>query len=90
MGNIYRTGCVPALAQERITTSYKTWGTSVCRQEMEKGVRFAVWAPNAKTSVWVIGEFNGWDETATRDGATWSRRVSACYEAVRSRMSNGR
>ena len=27
-----------------------------------KGVRFDLWAPNA-SRVWVIGSFNGWDET---------------------------
>ncbi|MCD8301192.1 MAG: 1,4-alpha-glucan branching protein GlgB [Clostridiales bacterium] len=31
--------------------------------EENGGVDFAVWAPNAE-KVWVIGEFNNWDETA--------------------------
>jgi len=41
-----------------------------------KGVRFAVWAKNAK-SVSVVGDFNNWDTrvnvmTRLQDGETWS------------------
>jgi len=42
---------------------YKKLGAHFCEKGKEKGVFFAVWAPNAK-EVHVIGEFNGWDENA--------------------------
>ena len=42
---------------------YKKLGAHLSVDGKKKGVRFAVWAPNAKR-VFVIGEFNGWDETA--------------------------
>ena len=40
---------------------YKKLGSHFCKKGKEDGVFFAVWAPNAK-EVYVIGEFNGWDE----------------------------
>ena len=43
---------------------YKKLGAHFCRKGEKEGVFFAVWAPNAK-DVYVIGEFNGWDEGAT-------------------------
>ena len=42
---------------------YKKLGSHFCKKGKEDGVFFAVWAPNAK-KVYVIGEFNGWDEGA--------------------------
>ena len=39
---------------------YKKLGAHLTEQDGEKGVYFAVWAPNAQ-SVSVIGEFNEWD-----------------------------
>ncbi len=43
---------------------YKKLGAHPDREGGKTGVRFAVWAPNAK-KVWVIGTFNDWDETAS-------------------------
>ncbi len=43
---------------------YKKLGAHFCKKGNKDGVFFAVWAPNAK-EVFVIGEFNGWDEGAT-------------------------
>ena len=40
---------------------YKKLGAHPVKNGRQKGVYFAVWAPNAK-SVSVIGEFNNWDE----------------------------
>lgn len=42
---------------------YKKLGAHPSKNKNKEGVRFAVWAPHAK-SVHVIGEFNGWDEKA--------------------------
>ena len=40
--------------------SYRLLGAHLTSQEGTSGVRFAVWAPNAK-EVWVAGEFNEWN-----------------------------
>lgn len=42
---------------------YKKLGAHFCKKGSKNGVFFAVWAPNAK-EVYVIGEFNDWDESA--------------------------
>ena len=43
---------------------YRDFGAQLCQSESGmKGVRFAVWAPNAN-SVSVIGEFNKWNPTS--------------------------
>ena len=42
---------------------YEKLGAHPGKSGRKKGVYFDVWAPNAK-NVWVIGEFNDWDETA--------------------------
>ncbi|MEQ9619098.1 MAG: 1,4-alpha-glucan branching protein GlgB [Deltaproteobacteria bacterium] len=42
---------------------YKKLGSHVTEKDGEKGVRFAVWAPNAEF-VSVIGDFNGWNDGA--------------------------
>ncbi|MFC5448176.1 1,4-alpha-glucan branching protein GlgB [Paenibacillus aestuarii] len=39
--------------------SYKLLGAHVCKIPGQAGVRFAVWAPNAR-QVHVVGDFNGW------------------------------
>ena len=43
---------------------YKKLGAHPCKKGKKDGVFFAVWAPNAK-EVYVIGEFNGWNESAS-------------------------
>ena len=40
---------------------YKKLGAHLSEENGEKGVFFAVWAPNAK-AVHVVGTFNGWNE----------------------------
>lgn len=58
---------------------YKKLGAHPSEESGKKGYFFGVWAPNAK-EVYVIGEFNGWDETADPmkklgDGGIWSRFI---------------
>ena len=43
---------------------YKKLGAHPSCEDGEEGMFFAVWAPNAK-QVYVIGEFNDWNESAT-------------------------
>jgi 1,4-alpha-glucan branching enzyme len=45
--------------------SYQTLGARVVIHQSVKGVRFAVWAPNAR-EVSVVGNFNQWDGTRHR------------------------
>ena len=42
---------------------YRKLGAHITDQYGIRGVCFDLWAPNA-SRVWVIGSFNGWDETA--------------------------
>ena len=44
---------------------YKKLGAHFSEKNGEKGVFFAVWAPNAK-EVYVIGEFNDWNESSSK------------------------
>jgi 1,4-alpha-glucan branching enzyme len=54
--------------------SYRTLGAHLTECEGVPGVRFAVWAPNARV-VTIVGEFNNWDRTRhpmrMRDGGIW-------------------
>ena len=49
---------------------YKKLGAHLSEENGEKGVFFAVWAPNAK-AVHVVGTFNGWNE----DQHHYNRRI---------------
>ena len=42
---------------------YKKMGSHPMTVNKKEGTVFDVWAPHAE-KVWVIGSFNGWDETA--------------------------
>ena len=42
---------------------YDSMGSHLATENGQRGVRFAVWAPNAE-SVSVVGDFNGWDAEA--------------------------
>ena len=55
--------------------AYEMLGAHFTERDGKKGVRFAVWAPHAK-SVSVVGDFNNWDNRVNRmirleDGETW-------------------
>jgi 1,4-alpha-glucan branching enzyme len=54
--------------------AYRTLGAHLVECEGVRGVRFAVWAPNAEV-VSVVGEFNDWDTRRhpmrMRDGGVW-------------------
>ncbi|MCR5834598.1 MAG: 1,4-alpha-glucan branching protein GlgB [Selenomonadaceae bacterium] len=55
--------------------AYEMLGAHFTERDGKKGVRFAVWAPHAK-SVSVVGDFNNWDDRVNRmirldDGETW-------------------
>ena len=55
---------------------YKKLGAHPSVEDGEKGYFFGVWAPNAK-EIYVIGEFNSWNESANPmkklgDGGIWS------------------
>ena len=55
--------------------AYEMLGAHFVEQDGKKGVRFAVWAPHAK-SISVVGDFNNWDTrvnpmTRIRDGEIW-------------------
>ena len=51
-------------AQETHYDIYEKLGAHPSCEDGEEGMFFAVWAPNAK-QVYVIGEFNDWNESAT-------------------------
>ena len=55
--------------------AYEMLGAHFVESDGKKGVRFAVWAPHAK-SISVVGDFNEWDTrvnpmTRGRDGEIW-------------------
>ena len=59
-------------------------GAHFIERDGRRGVRFAVWAPNAK-SVSVVGGFNNWDANAQpmqriRDGEIWETFVEGLGE----------
>lgn len=49
---------------------YNKLGAHIVDDGRKKGAHFAVWAPSAE-SVSVIGDFNGWDDTANPLGVRW-------------------
>jgi 1,4-alpha-glucan branching enzyme len=65
--------------------AYRTFGAHVVEVEGLKGVRFAVWAPNAE-AVQVCGTFNHWDKNAhpmmPREGGVWELFVPGLEAGV--------
>ncbi len=65
--------------------AYNTLGAHLIECEGLRGVRFAVWAPNAET-VSVVGDFNDWDPRRhpmrARNGGVWEIFVPELGEGV--------
>jgi 1,4-alpha-glucan branching enzyme len=65
--------------------AYHMLGAHLAEVEGVKGVRFAVWAPNA-ANVTVTGEFNQWDTRChpmrLRDGGIWELFIPALAEGA--------
>ncbi|RHM53566.1 1,4-alpha-glucan branching protein GlgB [Mitsuokella sp. AF33-22] len=66
--------------------AYEMLGAHFVEQDGRKGVRFAVWAPHAK-SVSVVGDFNGWDTrinpmTKVHDGEVWQVFIEGVEEGA--------
>lgn len=64
--------------------TYEMLGAHFIEQDGKQGVRFAVWAKNAK-SVSVVGDFNNWDTRVNvmsrlSDGETWSIFIEGLKE----------
>ena len=63
------------LAEGSHYRTYEKLGAHLAEYDGQSGVRFAVWAPNAR-EVSVIGDFNGWDcgrhpMTLRREAGVW-------------------
>ena len=66
--------------------AYEMLGAHFVESDGKKGVRFAVWAPHAK-SISVVGDFNEWDTrinpmTRGRDGEIWEVFVPGIEEGA--------
>src|SRR5215470_11761161 len=53
------------LAEGTFHRAYERLGAHLAERDGQRGVQFALWAPNAKL-VSVIGHFNGWNLSANR------------------------
>lgn len=74
--------------------AYEMLGAHVMEQDGRKGVRFAVWAPHAK-SVSVVGDFNNWDTrtntmTKVHDGEIWQVFIEASKKVLSINMPSNR
>ena len=61
-------------------------GAHFVEENGKKGVRFAVWAPHAK-SISVVGDFNAWDDRVNtmnrlEDGEIWSVFIENVQEGA--------
>jgi 1,4-alpha-glucan branching enzyme len=63
--------------------AYEKMGAHVVELDGQKGVHFAVWAPNAR-NVYVIGEFNGWNGEShpmnSNDSGVWTLFIPGLEE----------
>lgn len=64
--------------------AYEMLGAHITEENGQQGVRFSVWAPNAK-SVSVVGEFNNWDTRVNEmsrieDGEIWKIFITGLKE----------
>ena len=72
--------------QGRNYHAYEMLGAHFVERDGKKGVRFAVWAPHAK-SISVVGDFNEWDTrvnpmTRGRDGEIWEVFIPGVEEGA--------
>jgi 1,4-alpha-glucan branching enzyme len=72
-------------AEGTLYEGYKTFGAHLVECESVRGVRFAVWAPNAE-NVSVAGDFNQWDTRRhpmrRRNSGTWEFFMPGIGEGV--------
>jgi 1,4-alpha-glucan branching enzyme len=70
--------------------SYRTLGAHIVESEGVRGVRFAVWAPNAEL-VSVVGDFNRWDRTwhpmRLREAGIWEIFIPGLGEGANYKYS---
>jgi 1,4-alpha-glucan branching enzyme len=62
--------------------TYEKMGAHLVEREGERGVHFAVWAPNAR-QVYILGDFNRWEESHpmhSSDNGVWTLFVPALEE----------
>jgi len=73
-------------AEGTLYQAYDTLGAHLVEVEGVRGVRFAVWAPNAEV-VSVIGDFNGWDPRLhpmrLRSGGVWEIFIPELEQGTR-------
>ncbi|MDX9872790.1 MAG: 1,4-alpha-glucan branching protein GlgB [Clostridia bacterium] len=70
--------------QGNLFKSYAMLGAHLCEEAGQTGVRFTVWAPNARR-VSVVGDFNGWNGLTHRlsritDAGLWSLFISGLQQ----------
>jgi 1,4-alpha-glucan branching enzyme len=72
-------------AEGTLYEAYNSLGAHLVEMEGVRGVRFAVWAPNAEV-VSVIGDFNGWDPRAhpmrLRSAGVWELFIPGLGEGT--------
>ena len=66
--------------------AYEMLGAHPMEQDGKKGIRFAVWAPHAK-SISVVGDFNNWDTrlsamSRVRDGEVWEAFIEGVEDGA--------
>ena len=66
--------CAPHGQPDDLENLYKTFGAHECTSDGVAGVRFSVWAPNAR-GVSVVGNFNGWDASRHPMAQDWQSGV---------------
>ena len=75
------------LAEGKYFRGYQKMGAHIVEEGGQRGVRFTLWAPNAR-QVSVIGDFNGWNFDAHRmEALPESRPVAELRAGNRARRA---